>query len=1050
MSRIISRAEAWERAYEAFQQVNFNAFDYNSVKQSLVDYLKLYYPEDFNDFIESSEFIALLELFAYFSELFAYRLDLNAHENFITQAQRKESVLRLAKLISYSASRNIPARGLTKITSVRTTETIFDSNGTNLANVRINWNDANNPNWKEQFLLVLNRVLRQDFGTVTPEERVQVQDVLFELYQLENNPLTNGIFSYSASVSGESFPMELVPVELTAFGPEERRPDNTSTFSILYGQDGLGDGSDTTGFFAFTKQGSLTKETTTFDGVTPNQTYDINVENINNTDVYVNNIDPDTGETIDDGSVAGAVSGEWVEVDLANAQNIIFNTNSRRQKYEIETLEDDEIRLIFGDSEFADIPSGTFDIWYRVSSDEDVVIPQSAITDVSSSFTYVGLQGNVQTFSFTVSAISSLQNAAPSETIDHVRRVAPSVYYTQDRMVNNRDYNTFMLQDTTILKLRALNRTFAGDSKYIHWHDPSGTYENVKLFGCDGALYIEDSTNSSFVRTSVLDDLIDFYIEPILSTTDFFTILTTRGVPTSQLRKRFTTTERAELLSALTDIANGLAMSDLNIYYHTSTFDFEFQVNDGAASSPSSDVIWTPTQGVIWVEFDGTDGWTVNWYRERMVFESNQTRFWNTNDGLSVIDYDTLNTVNDRIILLEANVNADRECLFDNDQTFNILNQELTVDELRDINRLSVLPEDTNNDNIADNMDLSGILNGTQTISSTATTALPDLMLVNDFVEGLHTVVGDQSGETYTYGTDYTLLYNGSTVGLGEVANQINITAFHASPADTSVTLSWTDYLYFSRASTSDDWVLADPTTTTIIEDWFDEVNASPYPANFPTGGLYRRLRGRLGFNFAWFHQADRFRLIDPAPTNIIDTYIIPRGYYTELLEWLNGEITVEPDPPSSLDLLSTYGELLDNKMISDTVILHPGLFKLIFGSKALPELQARLRVIRPTSGRLTDNEVKTRIVGVVQTFFDINLWEFGETFYFTELAAAIHNDLKSEIDSVALVPSYSLHQFGDMFQVIAREDEIIQADIGVEDIDIVQSFTATNLRQDF
>ena len=73
-----------------------------------------------------------------------------------------------------------------------------------------------------------------------------------------------------------------------------------------------------------------------------------------------------------------------------------------------------------------------------------------------------------------------------------------------------------------------------------------------------------------------------------------------------------------------------------------------------------------------------------------------------------------------------------------------------------------------------------------------------------------------------------------------------------------------------------------------------------------------------------------------------------------------------------------------------------------------------------------------------------------GETFYFTELAAAIHNALKAEIDSVVLVPSSSTHEFGDLFQVLAREDEIIQADIGVEDIEIIQSFTATNLRQDF
>ena len=197
MSRIVNRAENWERAYEAFQQVNFAAWDFQTIKESLVDYLKLYYPEEFNDFIETSELISVLELFAYVGELVAYRFDLNAHENFISTAERKESVLRLAKLLSYNANRNIPARGLVKMTSVSTTERVFDSNGNDLSNVTIRWNDVNNPNWKEQFIIVMNRVMDQNFGSVSPTDRIQVQDVVFERYKVINNPLTNNVLPYS-------------------------------------------------------------------------------------------------------------------------------------------------------------------------------------------------------------------------------------------------------------------------------------------------------------------------------------------------------------------------------------------------------------------------------------------------------------------------------------------------------------------------------------------------------------------------------------------------------------------------------------------------------------------------------------------------------------------------------------------------------------------------------------------------------------------------------------------------------------------------------------
>lgn len=52
-------AESWEKVYAAFQSINFSAYDYDTVKQSLIDYLKIYHKESFNDFIESSELIAL-------------------------------------------------------------------------------------------------------------------------------------------------------------------------------------------------------------------------------------------------------------------------------------------------------------------------------------------------------------------------------------------------------------------------------------------------------------------------------------------------------------------------------------------------------------------------------------------------------------------------------------------------------------------------------------------------------------------------------------------------------------------------------------------------------------------------------------------------------------------------------------------------------------------------------------------------------------------------------------------------------------------------------
>ena len=542
MSRQIAKAEAYETVHSVFAQVNFNAFDYTTIKRSLIDYLKIYYPEDFDDFIESSELIAIIETFAYVGELISYRLDMNAQENFLSTAQRKESILRLAKLISYKPYRNIPHRGLVKITSIKTTETVQDIDGVNLTNTKITWNDNNNAKWKDQFLLVMNKVMQQSFGTVGADSRIQVDNVLFELYTFKNNPTNSSTavtFPYSVTVADNSYPMEAVPVALEEDGPVERRPEVRNPFSFMYASDGLGDASDTTGFLMLTKQGTLNRRQAFFDGITPSQTYTISVDNINQTDVFINNVNADdrsilVSDPYEDVFVSDDVRyGEWSVVGIESYESVIFNTEATRRKADIETLDDDQIKLIFGDGEFSEIPNGAFDIWFRTSANDATTIPKSAVTDEPISFVYLDANGITQTFTFTFSLVNALQNASETESLEHIRRVAPSVYYTQDRMVNARDYNTYMLQDPRILKLQALNRTFAGDSKYIAWHDPKEYYEDTKLFGNDLAIFRKRETPINGRKTIVSEaisgiELLVNYIEPALENVDFFLMAATR------------------------------------------------------------------------------------------------------------------------------------------------------------------------------------------------------------------------------------------------------------------------------------------------------------------------------------------------------------------------------------------------------------------------------------------------------------------------------------------------------------------------------------------
>ena len=83
----IFAAEDYTVVYESYVNANFQAFDYDTIRTAMVDYVRSTYPENYNDWIESAEFIALLDVVAQFGHNLAYRVDLNARNNFLTTAK---------------------------------------------------------------------------------------------------------------------------------------------------------------------------------------------------------------------------------------------------------------------------------------------------------------------------------------------------------------------------------------------------------------------------------------------------------------------------------------------------------------------------------------------------------------------------------------------------------------------------------------------------------------------------------------------------------------------------------------------------------------------------------------------------------------------------------------------------------------------------------------------------------------------------------------------------------------------------------------------------
>jgi hypothetical protein len=174
--------EDWKRIYQTYQEANFQSYDFETLRKSFVDYIRLYYPETFNDYIESSEFIALLDVMAFMGQALAFRTDLNTRENYLDTAERRDSVVKLANLVGYTPKRNTEASGYLKVFSVQTTENIVDYNGINLANITVNWADPTNFDWQEQFTAILNAALVNTQRYGRPGNRTTINGIRTDEY----------------------------------------------------------------------------------------------------------------------------------------------------------------------------------------------------------------------------------------------------------------------------------------------------------------------------------------------------------------------------------------------------------------------------------------------------------------------------------------------------------------------------------------------------------------------------------------------------------------------------------------------------------------------------------------------------------------------------------------------------------------------------------------------------------------------------------------------------------------------------------------------------
>jgi hypothetical protein len=1106
----------WKTIYQTFSEADFRSYDYETLRKSFIDYLQLYYPETFNDYTESSEFIALLDVIAFMGQGLAFRNDLNARENFIDTAERRDSVIKLANLVSYTPKRNIAAQGYLKVTSVSTTQNISDINGLNLSNQTVLWNDPANPNWLEQFNTIINATLIDTQKIGKPGNVQDLLGVTTAEYTMSIPNTVLPIVPFESTVDGVNMGFELVSASsVDTDYVYEIPPAPSGLFNILYRNDKLGFGSPQTGFFFYFKQGSLTTYDFSFQQQISNQTADIDVQGINNSDTWLYQV-------LENGSLS-----QWTQVENVYADAYLQTESSSRAIFSVDSRFNDQVTYVFGDGVFSAIPVGNFTAYVRAGNALSYTIDPLEMAGVSVTFTYLSRVNKFETITFNLALPLPVTTAQQREALDEIKLRAPTRYYTQNRMVNGEDYNNFPYTlYSSIIKSKAINRSSIGVSKNLDLLDPTGKYSSTNSFGNDGALYQDDADGFLTLTINTTSDIIAFF-------TDTLSSVLSLNRATQYYIQNYT---RYSLPSSP---ANQV------VYWKTSSVDtgaesgYVFTVS-GSLEQPQSVGTFNTTNlkyltpGAI-LKFNAPDGYYFDLTTNRLVpgiAPSNEnTYIWSTvlsvvgdgsNNGsgsfangagpIKVNGYVPSGVILAQIIPVFDNslsTNLIQECLIKMElqQDFSLVfNNSLLVNE----ERWSI--SSFNDANYFVKFDSTGANTYTITykaltyyfgsVADTRFTYSPNELvydpfsgkIIQDFINVL--AINSQFGSSTPLGTDLKVNILGQTVESDGYVNdfQVEVAAtdvnnrqlilnpdyFNEITGYQNNNINVGVYVFFETVQDpinltrqyvipSSDVIYTYPNKSQI------EVNKYDYPLGtlfyaYTENKFYKTIQdqtkttpvyilteqlqysmkpGRQGLSYQYRHNSNNTTRIDPVTTNIIDLYVVTQSYYTAYQNWIVDTTNTIPEPtrPTIGELQQEYGQIQNYKMLSDAVIVNSVVFKPLFGAKADSALRSTVKVVKAPSVNASDSEIRSAVLSAMNNYFNINFWNFGDTFYFSELTAYLHATVGELISSVVLVPNDPTMSFGDLYEIKCMPYEIFVNAATANNVVVIPALTPAELQ---
>ncbi len=89
------------------KDIRYSSRDFNSLKKSLIDFSKNYFPDTYQDFNETSPGMLFLEMSAYVGDVLSFYTDVTLQESMILFANERQNILNMAQSLGYTPKNRV-------------------------------------------------------------------------------------------------------------------------------------------------------------------------------------------------------------------------------------------------------------------------------------------------------------------------------------------------------------------------------------------------------------------------------------------------------------------------------------------------------------------------------------------------------------------------------------------------------------------------------------------------------------------------------------------------------------------------------------------------------------------------------------------------------------------------------------------------------------------------------------------------------------------------------------------------------------------------------